>query len=153
MRKITRKSALAFLESELRYNRTFTEGNTTVAKVWGVDTTGHGMFLHGNLIAYRAEGHGELIEDNTDCLCQRVRVAMCSRCASQEKGAISLTLAGWNTRTTRDRLNGILEMMEQPWRFTQREYDAYLLDTNNGTGFKISPWAQIDARTGQIISD
>jgi hypothetical protein len=150
MRKITRKSALALLG----YNPTFTEGNTTVANVGKkLGGSGRGLFLHGNLIAYRAEGHGELIEDNTDCLCQRVRVAMCSSCASQEKGAISLTLAGWNTRTTRDRLNGILELMDKPWRFTQWYHSPYVIDTNNGTGFKISPWAQIDARTGQIISD
>ena len=132
MRKITRKSALAFLESELRYNRTFTEGNTTVAKVWGVDTTGRGMFLHGHLIAHRA-GIVSPREWNLD-------------------SAIYLTLAGRNTRTTRDRLNGILELMDKPWRFVQQGHSPYLLDTRKGTGSKISHWEQIEARTGQITN-
>ena len=136
MRQITKKSALALLG----YNPTFTEGNTTVANVGKkLGGSGRGMFLHGNLIAYRS--YSEINDE--------FQVSV----PPPGKGTTSLTLAGWNTRTTRDRLNGILELMDKPWRFTQREYDAYFLDTNNGTGFKISPWAQIDARTGQIISD
>ena len=51
MRQITKKSALALLG----YNPTFTEGNTTVANVGKkLGGSGRGMFLHGNLIAYRS---------------------------------------------------------------------------------------------------
>ena len=56
------------------------------------------VYLHGNLIA-------ELTKDN------RLR----------------LTLAGWNTPTTRERLNGILEVFGINAEIFQRNFDPYLM--------------------------
>ena len=56
------------------------------------------MFLHGNLIA----------EQNLT-------------------GELRMTLAGWNTPTTRERLNGLLEVLGKTpgLRFCQKNFDAH----------------------------
>lgn len=43
-------------------------------------------------------------------------------------GNITMTLAGWNTPTTRERLNGIAEVLGLNARFTKRGKWAYLND-------------------------
>jgi len=39
---------------------------------------------------------------------------------------MALTLCGWNTITTRNRLNAILAMRDSPWRFAQHQGRAVL---------------------------
>ena len=55
-------------------------------------TNGTHYYLHGNLIAYK------------------------------NYGGLMLTLAGWNTVTTRERLNGILNVFGVKARFSQKDY-------------------------------
>ena len=54
------------------------------------------MYLHGNLIAERASD-----------------------------GVLRMTLAGWNTPTTRERLNGLLEVMNIDGCFYQKNFEPY----------------------------
>ena len=66
-------------------------------------TDGERVYLHGNLIAERI--------DPDSCTPHNLR----------------LTLAGWNTPTTRERLNGILEVFNVRLRYAQRDFDPHLL--------------------------
>ena len=75
------------------------------------------MYLHGNRIAYRNNVNGT-----------------------------TLSLAGWNTVTTRERLNGLLERMGKPWRFTQRAFEPYLIDIETRKLVEIRDWWNIDLR-------
>ncbi len=93
MRKITRKTAEAFLEGRIK-----SMGNTY--------TDGMSYFLHGNRIAYKP----------SNLLMGRI---------SGE--GIRFSMRGWATVTTRERLNGILECMGEPYRIIQRHYDQYLI--------------------------
>lgn len=75
MRKETKDVMSAFLEGKsCSRHRTRTDGR--------------GVYLHGNLIAWR--------EDN---------------------GGVSMCLAGWGSVTTRERLNGLCELLtgKRPW--------------------------------------
>ena len=54
------------------------------------------MRLHGNLIAER-----------------------------MKDGRLRVSLAGWNTPTTRERLNGLLEMLVIAGRFHQRDWEPF----------------------------
>lgn len=72
-------------------------------------TDGHSVFLHGNKIAQK-----------------------------QNDSMLALTLAGWGTVTTRERLNGILDTMAEsyyPGGFTQSKGEQYfrgcLIDAND----------------------
>ena len=64
-------------------------------------TDGESVFLHENEIAWWNYG--------------------------AEKPAICFTLAGWNTRTTRDRLDGIFEYAGSRWRVCQRNFEPFLI--------------------------
>ena len=64
--------------------------------------------LHGNVIANRSEADG-----------------------------IYLTLSGYNTLTTRERLNGILELINRPYRFAQRKGEAVLIWSERGKEQKL----------------
>ena len=46
-----------------------------------------------------------------------------------EQGAIEMTLAGWNTVTTRDRLNGLLRVLELDGYFSTRKGTPVFRDT------------------------
>lgn len=61
-------------------------------------TDGNAVFLHGNKIAERRET------------------------------GLHLTLAGWNTSTTRERLNGIAQILNISARYNQRDFEPYLND-------------------------
>ena len=62
-------------------------------------TDGETIWLHGNAIAWKA--------GDTDTL--------------------ALTLAGWNTVTTRERLNGVLNFYGFKYRFAQRNWEPVLI--------------------------
>ena len=80
-----------------RANKRFSLGNTTVS-VSPLQTT---MYLFGHCIAQREHAkHG---------------ISM-----------VSVTLAGWGTPTTRERLNGLLEMLGSPVGFYQKNHEQYL---------------------------
>ena len=51
-----------------------------------------------------------------------------NKIAKIEDGALLMTLAGWNTPTTRERLNGIADVFGAKDRFSQRDFEPYLGD-------------------------
>jgi len=59
-------------------------------------TDGKAVFLHGNKIVERTDD------------------------------GILMTLAGWNTSTTRERLNGIAQVLGLDASFTQKDFEPYL---------------------------
>ena len=67
------------------------------AKAARTETDGRSVWLHGNKIA-------EVRKD----------------------GYVMLSLCGWNTPTTRERLNGICQVLDIPVRFSQRKGAAVL---------------------------
>lgn len=79
-------------------------------------TDGQSVFLHGNQIAKR-----------------------------DERGAVWVTLAGWPTVTTRERLNAICRTLGSPWGFVQRKHEQFL---TNSAGELIpiddSEWVEVE---------
>ena len=82
MSKVSTNAARSFIHRTPRR-----ENNTVVT----VQNNFSKMFLHGNQIAWHAEG-----------------------------GRIGLSMCRWGTLTTRARLNAILEAMQSAWRIAQR---------------------------------
>lgn len=68
------------------------------AREGNTETNGHQLFLHGSEIAFKAQ-HG-----------------------------IVLSLRGYNTPTTRERLNGLLHLLGDDRRFTQQDHGAFFDD-------------------------
>ena len=62
-------------------------------------TNGDSIWLHGNAIAWK----------------------------TSDADIIALTLAGWNTVTTRERLNGVLNFYGIGYRFAQRNFEPVLI--------------------------
>jgi len=101
MRKITHKAARAFIEG-----RNFSEGNTTVIHTMCYND--RSLYLHGNEIATYSwacnpteAGYGDM------------------------SSYLLITLAGWPTATTRDRLNGLLTELgkrEGVWQHKHKQY-------------------------------
>ena len=78
------------------------------------------LLLHGNPIAIREQG--------------------------RPLGETVLSLCGWNTPTTRERLNGLLELLGHPYLgFIQRNFGAYIRDCD---GTK----AELNAYNGYTVS-
>ncbi len=69
-------------------------------------TDGESVFLHGNKIAFWNYGD--------------VKPALC------------FTLAGWPSVTTRERINGILELSGSNWRVKQHKGEQFLINTVTG---------------------
>ena len=61
---------------------------------------------------------------------------------------MTLTLCGWNTVTTRNRLNAILAMRDSPCRFAQRKGRAVLLDGAGNVDTVISADAIVHLHRG-----
>ena len=78
------------------------------------------IWLHGNKIAY-------WLTDDFTLLPKPYRV-------------LQISLCGWNTVTTRERLNGLLTTLGSNWRIVQRDYSPYALNIgdNSGRGYCIS---------------
>jgi len=73
-------------------------------------TNGNAVYLHGNLIAQKNES------------------------------GFYMTLAGWNTPTTRERLNGIAQVLGLKASFTQKKFEPYFNGKQVGINqlFKVS---------------
>ena len=69
------------------------------------------VYLHGNMIAQK-----------------------------HKNGTVYMSLAGWNTRTTRERLNGIAEVLGINAVFSQKNFEPYL----NGEPIGSNQWIQIN---------
>ena len=66
------------------------------------NTDGNTVWLHGNKIAHRQQD-------------------------TYDHGLVQFTLAGWPTVTTRDRINGLLELSGSDYRVCQRNLRQYLI--------------------------
>ena len=75
-------------------------------------TDGHRIFLHGNKIVQRLP----------------------------DINGLWLSLAGWNTSTTRERLNGVLTWFDIPAVYHQRQFEPYI-------------WIRNKDRSGNSYSD
>ena len=120
MRKITRLASKAF-----KQGNPFTRDNTAV-EIYkdGQEETCKYLFLHGNCIAKQNK---RILE------------------VSYPWSGLFITLAGWPTPTTRERLNGLLQTMGYSFRLYQHKYEQYLwnYETNNKTGMP-SDWLSVD---------
>lgn len=65
------------------------------------------LYLHGNRIAWR----------------------------NPDSNFLHVTCAGWNTYTTRERLNGLLSVLSLPFFFRQKKGDCQLVDSKAGIVF------------------
>ena len=88
--------------------RAFLRGDTKVSG--NTQTDGKSLWLHGNKIAQKT--------DTSD--------------------VVMLSLAGWNTPTTRERLNGVLDLMDIPCRYFQHKFEPFIftLDRNSNTRYR-----------------
>tara|TARA_R110002012_G_C11320423_1_gene575767 strand:+ start:277 stop:588 length:312 start_codon:yes stop_codon:yes gene_type:complete len=82
--------------------------------VGNTSTDGNAVILHGNYIAEK-----------------------------DPWGNITMTLAGYNTQTTRERLNGVAEVLGLEARFTKRGNWAYL----NGRPVQNNLWYPVRGKT------
>jgi len=73
-------------------------------------TDGNAVYLHGNKIAERTND------------------------------GILMTLAGWNTTTTRERLNGIAQVLGLDASFNQKDFEPYF----NGKHIASSAWVKVN---------
>jgi P pilus assembly chaperone PapD len=60
--------------------------------------------------------------------------------ALKNDSGIYMTLAGWNTATTRERLNGIAQVLGLDASFTQRKFEPYF----NGKQIGIHQWFKVN---------
>tara|TARA_R100001015_G_C4438263_1_gene32816 strand:+ start:82 stop:378 length:297 start_codon:yes stop_codon:yes gene_type:complete len=79
--------------------------------VGNTTTTGFSVFLHGNKIV-----------------------------EMDPSGNVYMSLAGWNTPTTRERLNGIAEVLGLKARFYQKNFTPYL----NGEVISSYGWQKVN---------
>lgn len=56
--------------------------------------------------------------------------------ATVEGNKLLLTSSGWETNTTKERLNGILETFGLSARVAQRDFEWFIVDGDNATKFK-----------------
>ena len=123
MRKISRLAARAFIEG-----RSFRRDNTSVV----VGQTGYGdvirLLLHGHMIAIQ-----DLFSNTRDP----------SKSLKRTKGNLRITLAGWPTPTTRERLNTLLTEMGRPEGVWQHNHDQYYGTLKNNRVISSSEWITI----------
>ena len=105
MRKISRLAARAFIEG-----RSFRRDNTSVV----VGQTGYGdvirLLLHGHMIAIQ-----DLFSNTRDP----------SKSLKRTKGNLRITLAGWGTPTTRERLHTLLKETGKREGIWQHKFAQY----------------------------
>ena len=87
--------------------------------VGNTTTNGECVWLHGNLIAMRL----------SDC--------------------ILVSLAGWNTPTTRERVNGILEIFGQDARIVARNFEPVLIENGHAEIIQDLDWIKFDLNEGK----
>ena len=123
MRKITRLAARAFIEG-----RSFNRDNTSVV----IAQTGYGdvkrLLLHGNIIAIQ-----DLFSNTRDP----------SKSLMRTKGNLQISLAGWPTATTRERLNGLLTEMGKREGIWQRNHEQYYGTHEDNRVISSSEWITV----------
>jgi hypothetical protein len=65
---------------------------------------------------------------------------------AENDGPVMVSLRGWNTPTTRDRLNGIAHAYGYPLRFAQHQHKPVVYHTRNGACINIDStgWYMLD---------
>ena len=102
MRKISELAGLAF-----RHGKNFNRDNTRVEVRTTMAGTSTTMYLHGHMIAERqSHMHGS--------------------------SSVAVTLAGWGTPTTRERVNGLLLTLGTMAGFHQSKHCQFFTDAENG---------------------
>ena len=117
MRKITKESSEAFVNFEQ-----FKKDNTEVSSYEVYDSEEidpsiqertSAFYLHGNRIAFLFR--------------REVREAY----ETKEEFSINIDLCGYHTRTTRERINGILDALGYDFRIAQRNHEQVLIKRKN----------------------
>jgi hypothetical protein len=62
-----------------------------------------------------------------------------NKIAEKREGGIYMSLAGWNTVTTRERLNGLAYVLGLDASFTQKAFEPYL----NGKRIEACAWHKV----------
>jgi len=123
MRKITRLAARAFIEG-----RRFHRDNTSVV----IAQTGYGdvkrLLLHGNIIAIQ-----DLFSNTRNP----------SKSLMRTKGNLQITLAGWPTVTTRERLNGLLTELGKREGVWQHKHEQYYGTHEDNRVISSSEWITV----------
>ena len=129
MRKITKESAKAFVNFE-----PFKKSNTEVVAVTYKDTTLTGyekdsvqfktslLELHGNRIAYFSVTASQ---HNKNVLVENLPKDQKSK--HPDFTEITLDLDGWHTPTTRERINGVLDVFGYDFKIAQRNGQQVLI--------------------------
>lgn len=86
----------------------------TAAKAARTHTDGNSLYLHGNEVARHIAGN-----------------------------KVMITLAGWNTVTTRDRVNGVLSVVAPGWRVFQMAHTPYLQHRDMAKPIEMTPNCKI----------
>lgn len=94
--------------------RPFSSGNTRVEVDLFRPVKRVGLFLHDNLIAHQTDD------------------------------VLLLTLAEWPTPTTRERLNGLLIVLDRPEGFWQKNHCQYFGTRNRNVECDPSEWVRVD---------
>ena len=71
---------------------------------------------------------------------------------AERDGPVMVSLAGWNTPTTRERLNGITHAFGYPLRFGQHQHSPFVWHTGNGARLYVSSngWYMLDDLLHQL---
>ena len=64
---------------------------------------------------------------------------------------LTVTLAGWGTNTTRERLCGLMTTLNLPIYFTQRNHEQYIRTATKGRKIDESELISIDLNTGDEV--
>ena len=78
--------------------------------------------------AFKADGN--FCGSNTNVVTYRSTTEMLLHMhviAHKHKGEVSISLSGWNTVTTRERLNGLLRVYNRPYGISSRQGQAHLV--------------------------
>ena len=116
-RSIRMRKITRLASKAFKQGKPFSRDNTLVKTYTVNDDSWNQLFLHGNCIAEQNIQSGELL----------------------------ITLAGWPTPTTRERLNGLLQTMGYSIRLYQHKYEQYLwnYETNKKTDMP-SDWLSVN---------
>ena len=65
---------------------------------------------------------------------------------------LTVTLAGWGTNTTRERLCGLMRTLNLPIHFTQHKHEQYIRTATKGRKIGESELINIDLNTGEEVT-
>ena len=117
MRKITKESAKAFVNFE-----PYKKDNTEIEFSSAMGGRVAKFYLHGNLIA-KISQTGNMFQDRN----HESGLPMLG--FSVDHQIVKIDLCGYHTRTTRERINGVLDALGYDFRIAQRKGEQVLVKT------------------------